>query len=94
MHIALTLAVLLSLTAPPKSETPKKTVALFNMPRVEQPKFEYDRGQESRYFVCPKDGALLRVPSSAPGKTFKCPLDGTEMKAGTGRDGRFFLIER
>jgi len=46
-----------------------------------------------RFYVCPKDEALLRVPHVEPGKVFFCPVDGTEMKAGSGPDRQVFLLQ-
>lgn len=46
-----------------------------------------------REYVCPKDGAVLRVPPNAPNIPYKCPIDGTPMKAGVGPMQQYWLLE-
>ena len=48
---------------------------------------------DGRYFICPKDATVMRVPTPMPGRTFKCPVDGTEMKSGVGPGSRYFLLQ-
>ncbi|HEV7768642.1 MAG TPA: hypothetical protein VGQ76_26835, partial [Thermoanaerobaculia bacterium] len=48
---------------------------------------------EPRFYVCPKDGASLRVPSAKANAKFLCPVDGTEMTEGVGPSKKFFLLE-
>lgn len=55
------------------------------------PKKKYLTGP--RFFLCPKDEALLRVPQAEPGKVYKCPVDGTEMKPGKGPDQKIWLLQ-
>jgi hypothetical protein len=46
-----------------------------------------------RYYICPKDQSMLRVPHGQPGATYKCPVDGTEMKSGTGPQSQYWLLQ-
>jgi hypothetical protein len=64
-------------------------------PRVQPfaPPDRHESANAPRYFVCPKDGAMLRVPVASADATFKCPVDGTVMKAGAGQGRKFFLLE-
>ena len=60
------------------------------------PKKRTDRYERSpmaqREYVCPKDGAVLRVPTNAKSTTFACPLDGTPMEAGVGLGQQFWRV--
>lgn len=40
---------------------------------------------EETWYVCPKDSALLKVPSATDKSTFRCPIDGTTMERRKGR---------
>jgi hypothetical protein len=42
-------------------------------------------------FVCPKDGASLRVPDDKKDETFKCPVDGTTMEKKKGHGFSFYF---
>ena len=61
------------------------------------PKKRNDRYERSpmaqREYICPKDGAVLRVPTNAKATAFSCPLDGTPMEAGIGPNQRFYRVE-
>lgn len=46
-----------------------------------------------QYYICPKDGAELKVPAGKAQASLKCPLDGTEMKPGQGPERRYYLLE-
>ena len=46
-----------------------------------------------REYVCPKDGTLLRVPTTAQATAFNCPLDGTPMESGVGPNQKFYRVE-
>jgi hypothetical protein len=48
---------------------------------------------EPRFYLCPKDGALLRVPTATKGTKFLCPVDGAEMAEGKGPSKKLFLLE-
>ena len=48
---------------------------------------------EQREYICPKDGAVLRVPTTARQQTYKCPVDGTPMEAGVGPGLKFYRVE-
>lgn len=67
--------------------TPAPAPSLFLPPdrRIEQ--------NEPRFYVCPKDGASLRVPTAKANAKFLCPVDGTEMTEGLGPSKKFFLLE-
>ncbi|HEX9161867.1 MAG TPA: hypothetical protein VF980_09190 [Thermoanaerobaculia bacterium] len=43
------------------------------------------------WFVCPKDGTMMRVPEDKADQTFKCPVDGTTMQKKKGRGFTFFF---
>ena len=76
---------------------PKPSVNLFSVPKNAPPaqdRHEYDDATGPQYFMCPKDQAMLRVPSAKKGATFKCPVDGTEMRPGAGKDGMIFLLDQ
>jgi hypothetical protein len=45
-----------------------------------------------RYYICPKDEAMLRVPHSRHSGELKCPVDGTPMKPAVGRGNAYFLL--
>lgn len=45
------------------------------------------------WFVCPKDSALLKVPSATEKSTFRCPVDGTAMERRKGRAYSFWIGE-
>jgi hypothetical protein len=47
----------------------------------------------TRYFVCPKDATVVITPQPSPDGKIRCPLDGAEMKAHTGRDSKYFLLQ-
>lgn len=47
----------------------------------------------ARYFVCPTDATVVITPQPAPDGKLRCPVDGTEMKAHTGRDSKYFLLQ-
>lgn len=59
------------------------------------PQPEPERGYRGapRYYVCPKDETMVRVPAGRTPGELKCPLDGTPMRAGTGRDSQIFLLD-
>lgn len=61
------------------------------------PKKRNDRYERSpmaqREYICPKDGTLLRVPTTARATEFACPLDGTPMQSGVGLDKKFYRVE-
>jgi hypothetical protein len=61
--------------------------------RPPQPDRRYDDRSGARYYVCPKDETMVRVPAGRAPAELKCPVDGTPMKAGTGRDSAFFLLQ-
>jgi hypothetical protein len=46
-----------------------------------------------RFYVCPKDQAVLRVLPTVPEKTFTCPVDGTVMKSGVGPGRKYWLLD-
>lgn len=46
-----------------------------------------------RYYVCPKDQTMLRVPHDRHNGEFKCPVDGTRMKPAVGHQSAIFLLE-
>jgi hypothetical protein len=53
-----------------------------------------DDESEYRYYVCPKDHSVLRVPSNAKRDSeLKCPIDGTIMREGTGPRAEYWLLE-
>ncbi|HVG24101.1 MAG TPA: hypothetical protein VND45_08120 [Thermoanaerobaculia bacterium] len=60
---------------------------------VPDPKKSITVPADGRYFICPKDATVMRVPTPMPGRTFKCPVDGTEMKSGLGPGSRYFLLQ-
>jgi hypothetical protein len=64
-------------------------------PKVTPPKPDrrYDEKNGPRYYVCPKDETMVRVPANRAPAELNCPLDGTPMKAGTGRGSAFFLLQ-
>jgi hypothetical protein len=45
-----------------------------------------------RYYICPKDEVMLRVPHDKHAGEFTCPVDGTKMKPAVGRESRYFLL--
>lgn len=45
------------------------------------------------WFLCPKDGTMIRVPEEKADQTFKCPVDGTTMEKRKGRGFTFFMDE-
>jgi hypothetical protein len=45
-----------------------------------------------RYYLCPKDATMVRVPSGPVPPELKCPVDGTTMVAGTGHSSEYFLL--
>lgn len=49
--------------------------------------------ESSHYFYCPKDGAMLVVPHGMAPKSLSCPVDGTQMKAGAGREQKYYLLD-
>ncbi|HEX8410826.1 MAG TPA: hypothetical protein VF883_18325 [Thermoanaerobaculia bacterium] len=54
----------------------------------------YERSpMAQREYVCPKDGAVLRVPTNAKATAFACPLDGTPMEAGIGPNQKYWRVE-
>lgn len=58
------------------------------------PKKRYERSpMAQREYVCPKDGALLRIPTNAKATSFTCPLDGTPMEAGIGLGQQFWRVQ-
>jgi hypothetical protein len=76
---------------------PREPIMRFEIvPQQPRPRFappdRHESANERRYFVCPRDGAVLHVPDTAAGDTFKCPVDGTEMKGGVGTGRKFFLL--
>jgi hypothetical protein len=59
-----------------------------------RPKHRYDRSpMRQREYMCPRDGTVLRVPTTAPQTTYKCPVDGTPMEAGLGPNQRFWRVD-
>lgn len=57
-----------------------------------QPERRDTRGTP-RYYICPKDETMVRVPAGRAAGDLMCPLDGTPMKSGTGRDSQIFLLD-
>ena len=49
-------------------------------------------GAKPRYYICPKDEVMLRVPHDKHGGEFTCPVDGTKMKPAVGRESAYFLL--
>lgn len=47
----------------------------------------------ARYYICPKDETMLRVPHSRHSGELKCPVDGTPMKPAVGRGNAYFLLQ-
>ena len=47
----------------------------------------------ARYWICPKDQTMLRVPHSKHSGEFKCPVDGTPMKPAVGRRSEYYLLQ-
>jgi len=63
-------------------------------PDVVVPPVHVPRFHESHFgtiYVCPKDGATLRVPDDKKDGTFKCPVDGTTMEKKKGRGFSFYF---
>ena len=66
-------------------------------PDVVVPPIHVPHFRESRLgtvYVCPKDGATLRVPDDKDkdkDKSFKCPVDGTTMEKKKGRGFSFYF---
>jgi hypothetical protein len=58
--------------------TPDVVVPPVHIPQFRQQHF-------GTLFVCPKDGATLRVPDDKKDQEFKCPVDGTTMEKKKGR---------
>lgn len=51
-------------------------------------------GAGPRYYICPKDETMVRVPAGRGGPDeLHCPLDGTPLRAGTGADSQIFLLQ-
>lgn len=50
------------------------------------------RQPKPRYYICPKDEVMLRVPHDKHGGEFTCPVDGTKMKPAVGRESAYFLL--
>ena len=77
--------------------TPRETIGLYQIPQTQvRPFAAPDRRPEAnvpKYYVCPKDGAELKVPAGKTQAALKCPLDGTEMKESAGPDRRYYLLE-
>ena len=46
----------------------------------------------ARYFICPKDETMVRVPNGHAGD-LRCPIDGTVMRPGLGRSSSYFLLQ-
>lgn len=46
-----------------------------------------------RYYICPKDQTMLRVPHDKHDGEFTCPVDGTKMKPAVGRESAYFLLQ-
>ena len=47
----------------------------------------------AKYYICPKDQTMLRVPHSKHNGQFKCPVDGTPMKPAVGRQNEYYLLQ-
>ncbi len=98
MHaFGLVLVLLASLQSTPPEGTPRNytnVVAQEPERRLQfVPPDRHESANAPRYFVCPKDGAMLRVPGGTSGEAFKCPVDGTDMKSGVGMNKKFFLLD-
>ena len=52
-----------------------------------------DTRSAPRYYICPKDETMMRVPAGRAAGDLHCPVDGTPMKSGTGRDSQIFLLD-
>jgi hypothetical protein len=63
------------------------------MPKLEQlPRMPRMRERSAgTLFVCPKDGASLRVPDDKKDETYKCPVDGTTMEKKKGHAFSFYF---
>ncbi|MGZ5433309.1 MAG: hypothetical protein ACXW31_00810 [Thermoanaerobaculia bacterium] len=59
---------------------------------VPQPERRRHAQSGPRYYTCPKDETMVRVPAGRGPAELNCPLDGTPMKAGVGRDSQIFLL--
>ena len=65
--------------------TPDVVVPPVHIPRFHERHF-------GTIYVCPKDGATLRVPDDKEkDQTFKCPVDGTTMEKKKGRGFSFYF---
>ena len=70
--------------------TPDVIVPPVHVPEIRMPRFHENR--IGTVYVCPKDGATLRVPDAKEkDKELKCPLDGTTMEKKKGRGFAFFF---
>ncbi len=47
----------------------------------------------TRYYLCPKDQSMLRVPNAPRDATYKCPVDGTVMREAVGSNKEYYLLE-
>jgi hypothetical protein len=45
------------------------------------------------YYVCPKDATIVVTPTPSATGRLLCPVDGTPLKAGTGPEQKFFLLQ-
>jgi|ERR1041385_242343 hypothetical protein len=65
--------------------TPDVVVPPIHVPHVRERHF-------GTVYVCPKDGATLRVPDEKEkDQTYKCPVDGTTMEKKKGRGFSFYF---
>jgi hypothetical protein len=61
--------------------------------RAVAPPNRHEAANLPHYYVCPNDGAELKVPAGKAQAGLKCPLDGAEMKAGQGPQRRYYRLE-
>ena len=101
---AVAFALLLVVTVAHADDAPaplaEPQLKIFKLP-LEEPKIQIlipDEPQQRvtptpRYWICPKDEVMLRVPHAKHDAKFNCPVDGTPMRPAIGRRSEFYLLQ-